>query len=96
MAKNGIYTRGYISRQADVYTCDLEIYQRKGSKIYHREAVYKGELTTSDVWDLAKKEMKPGEALLTVDILKRDVAIFEMSKPDFYKQAACRLLNKEE
>lgn len=92
MAKNGIYTRGFISKSGVQFTCDLEIYRRKDSKVYHKEAVYRGDLSTEDVWDLAKKDMLPGEALLGVNITSRNNAVFEMSKKEFYQTANCRLV----
>lgn len=94
MAKNGIYTRGYVSKVGEQFTVDLEIYRRKDSKVYHKQVVYKGNLTTEDVWDLAKKEMLPGEALIGVTIEKRDRVIFEMPFKEFYETAKCRLLDE--
>ena len=90
MAKNGIYTRDCVSRRGKYYKAEAEYYRRKDSQTYKEVLEFKGDLKPSDVWDLVKRQTKPGEALIGLEILEEKTLVFEMEKNKFFELADCR------
>lgn len=90
MARNGIYTRGMVSRSGNVYKLHLEIYDRKKSCVTEEDAELKGDYTPEEIQDRIKRTLGPGRALISCVTVKATPAVFEMDREKFFQTANCR------
>lgn len=94
MAKNGIYTRGLISKSGYIYRIHAEIYDRHKKAVEETDLEYKGDFKIEEIQNRIKMSLSPGKALINTEITERIPVVFEMSKDAFYLNANCREVNK--
>ena len=90
MARNGIYTRGMVSRSGSVYKLHLEIYDRKKAAVTEEDAEMKGDYTPEEIQDRIKRTLGPGRALISCETVSTKPAVFEMDRDKFFQTANCR------
>lgn len=90
MAKNGIYTRGMISKSGYIYRIHAEIYNRQKKSVEEEDLEYKGDFSIEEIQNRIRMSLGPGRALINTEIRDRVPVVFEMSKETFYQKANCR------